>query len=99
MLWRVFCRVRRADTVFPEREHLSSKRSTRHRSEEVGCFIRWIEELDPLNKALVLLYLDGNNYQETAAVLGISETNVATKISRLKEALRQKKEVQQHGTR
>ena len=46
----------------------------------------------------MILYLDGNSYQETAAILGISETNVATKISRLKQAMRQKKELQ-HGTR
>jgi len=37
----------------------------------------------------VLLYLDGNSYQEIADVLGISETNVATKISRLKQTMRQ----------
>jgi RNA polymerase sigma factor (sigma-70 family) len=48
-----------------------------------------IAGLDPMNKALVLLYLDGNNYQEIAEVLGISETNVATKISRLKKTMQQ----------
>ena len=42
-----------------------------------------------MNKALVLLYLDGRSYQETAEVLGISETNVATKINRLKQTMRQ----------
>ena len=68
------------------------------RSEEVGLLYQWIGELDPLNKALVLLYLDGNSYQEIADILGISETNVATKISRLKQAMRQRNEVQ-HGTR
>jgi RNA polymerase sigma-70 factor (ECF subfamily) len=45
--------------------------------------------LDPLDKALILLYLDGNSYQDIAAVLGISETNVATKISRMKQRMRQ----------
>jgi RNA polymerase sigma-70 factor (ECF subfamily) len=48
-----------------------------------------IERLEPLNKALVLLYLDGNSYAEIADVLGISETNVATKIGRLKESMKQ----------
>jgi RNA polymerase sigma factor (sigma-70 family) len=48
-----------------------------------------IAALDPLDKALVLLYLDGNSYQDIAAVLGISETNVATKISRMKQRMRQ----------
>jgi RNA polymerase sigma-70 factor (ECF subfamily) len=86
--------------VVPGSEHLlEAIDETENRSEEVGLLYGWIEEMDPLNKALVLLYLDGHNYQDTAAILGISETNVATKISRLKEILRQKKEVQQHGTR
>jgi len=70
---------------------------TGSRSEEVQLLYRWIEELNPLNKALVILYLDGNNYQEIADVLGISETNVATKISRLKQALRE--EGVKHGAR
>ena len=44
--------------------------------------------LDPLNRALVLLYLDGRGYAEIAEVLGISETNVATKLNRIKQKLR-----------
>ena len=36
----------------------------------------------------MLLYLDGNSYQEIADVLGISETNVATKLSRLKNTMK-----------
>ena len=86
--------------VVPGSEHLlEAIGDSESRSEEVGMLYRWIEELDPLNKALVILYLDGNNYQESAAILGISETNVATKISRLKATLRQRREVQRHGTR
>jgi RNA polymerase sigma factor (sigma-70 family) len=56
---------------------------------EVRALYQLIDELDPLNKALVLLYLDGNSYAEIAEVLGISETNVATKISRLKQTMKQ----------
>jgi RNA polymerase sigma-70 factor (ECF subfamily) len=48
----------------------------------------FIGELDPLNRALILLYLEDRNYTEMAAILGISETNVATKISRIKQKLR-----------
>jgi RNA polymerase sigma factor (sigma-70 family) len=76
--------------IVPGSEHLlEAIDETGSRSEEVQLLHRWIEELDPLNKALAILYLDGNNYQEIADVLGISQTNVATKISRLKETLRQ----------
>ena len=41
-----------------------------------------------MNKALLLLYLDGNSYQEIGAILGLSVTNVATKISRLKAIMK-----------
>lgn len=47
-----------------------------------------IARLDPLNRALVLLYLDDRSYAEIADVLGISETNVATKLNRIKQRLR-----------
>ncbi len=58
------------------------------RPEDLALLHHRIHQFDPLNKALALLYLDGNSYAEIAKVLGISETNVATKISRLKEALK-----------
>jgi len=49
---------------------------------------RFIAQLDGLNRALLLLYLDEKSYHEIADILGISETNVATKISRLKQRIR-----------
>jgi RNA polymerase sigma-70 factor (ECF subfamily) len=89
----------RARHVLPGSEHLlETIDETDSQSDELQILYRWIDDLDPLNKALVLLYLDGNSYQETAKVLGISETNVATKIARLKAALRREAGVK-HGTR
>ena len=49
---------------------------------------RVIHQLDDLDRALILLYLEGRSYREIAEVLGISETNVATKLNRLKQRLR-----------
>jgi RNA polymerase sigma factor (sigma-70 family) len=68
---------------------LNTRDETADQSAEIQSLYQFIEGLDPLNKALVLLYLDGNSYREIADVLGITETNVATKISRLKQAMRQ----------
>lgn len=48
-----------------------------------------IRQLDPLNRALLLLYLDDHSYRDMAGILGLTETNVATKISRLKQRIRQ----------
>jgi RNA polymerase sigma factor (sigma-70 family) len=47
-----------------------------------------IARLDELDRALLILYLDGNRYDTIAESLGISETNVGTKISRIKQRLR-----------
>lgn len=49
---------------------------------------RCIERLEPLNRALLLLYLEDRSHREIAEVLGISESNVATKLGRLKQRLR-----------
>jgi hypothetical protein len=57
---------------------------------EVGLIYEFIDCLRALDRALVLLYLDGNSHQEIAQVLGISPTNVATKIGRLKQAMQQR---------
>jgi len=53
-----------------------------------------INSLNELNKALMLLYLEDKPYDEIAEILGITKTNVATKISRLK--LKLKKEFQKY---
>lgn len=57
--------------------------------ERIAELSRFIEQLDPLNRALLLLYLEERSYREIAEVLGITETNVATKINRLKQRIRQ----------
>jgi RNA polymerase sigma-70 factor (ECF subfamily) len=76
--------------VLTDEDHLlNAIDETANQSEEIQILYQFIEGLDPLNKALVLLYLDGNSYPEIADVLGISETNVATKISRLKQTMKQ----------
>ncbi|HET6276479.1 MAG TPA: sigma-70 family RNA polymerase sigma factor [Candidatus Cybelea sp.] len=47
-----------------------------------------IDRLEPLDRALMLLYLDEYPHGEIAAMLGISESNVGTKIGRIKERFR-----------
>ncbi len=48
-----------------------------------------IASLAPLDRGLMLLYLDDHSYREIAAILGITETNVATKLNRLKQRVRE----------
>ena len=45
--------------------------------------------LDELDRALVLLHLEGHDHEAIATILGISVSNVGTKLHRLKQRLRQ----------
>ncbi len=58
------------------------------RSQQLERLYRFIHALPPLERALMLLYLEERPQREIAEVLGLSETNVATKIGRLKARLR-----------
>lgn len=50
----------------------------------------FIQELRELDKALILLYLDGLSQKEISKIIGIKPTNVGTKIERIKKTLKQK---------
>ncbi|MBK9656709.1 MAG: RNA polymerase sigma factor [Rhodanobacteraceae bacterium] len=43
-----------------------------------------IARLDEINRALILLYLQGYSLEELAQMLGLTVTNVATRINRIK---------------
>jgi RNA polymerase sigma-70 factor (ECF subfamily) len=58
-------------------------------AQQLRMLERVIAALPPLDRALMLLYLDERSQREIADVLGISESNVSTKISRLKQRLRE----------
>lgn len=60
------------------------------KEEHLQLLEKWIAELDPLDKSLMILYLDKRSHEEIARVLGISVTNVGTRIGRVKEKLRKK---------
>ena len=57
--------------------------------DSVQALYRCIDRFDPLNRAVLLLYLEDRSQREIAEILGLTETNVATKIGRLKNRLRE----------
>ncbi|NML38098.1 RNA polymerase sigma factor [Chitinophaga sp. G-6-1-13] len=57
--------------------------------EQLQLLQRFIHDLRELDRALILLYLEEKSHPEIAEILGISVTNVATKIGRIKVLLRQ----------
>ena len=47
-----------------------------------------LNQQDDADRALLLLYLEGHSLREIGEVLGISESNVSTRLYRLKQSLR-----------
>ena len=60
------------------------------KNENVEMLKRLIREMKEWDKALMILYLEEKSYKEIAEILGITETNVATRLSRVKQKLKQK---------
>ena len=59
-------------------------------AERIELLQRFIASLGELDKALVILYLEERSYKEIAEILGLTETNVATKLSRIKGRMKQR---------
>lgn len=51
-------------------------------------FRQHIDKLNPLDKAIVMLYFDNKSYQEIAEITGLTASNVGTKLGRIKEKLK-----------
>ena len=56
-------------------------------SEEVKVLYKAIAQLDKLEKAIVLLWLEEQSYQEIADTVGLSVNNVSVKLVRIKKKL------------
>ncbi|QNK64603.1 sigma-70 family RNA polymerase sigma factor [Pedobacter sp. PAMC26386] len=57
---------------------------------ELRLLQQFINELKELDRALMLLYLEEKSQREMSEILGLSETNIGTKINRIKEKLKQR---------
>lgn len=60
-------------------------------NEMIRQLYRMINQLGQLDKSIILLYLEEKSYDEIAEITGLSITNVATKLNRIKEKLRKMK--------
>jgi RNA polymerase sigma-70 factor (ECF subfamily) len=56
--------------------------------DDVRRLYQLIGELDDLNKAIILLHLEGYEQRDIAETVGITATNVSTRINRIRQKLR-----------
>jgi len=67
---------------------ISENKNNEQLDENLAKLYQLIYQMKDLERAIILLYLDDNSYKEIAEIIGISETNVATKINRIKSKLK-----------
>ena len=58
------------------------------KQEQLNHLELFISELNELDKALMLLYLEEKSHAEISEIMGLTVSNIGTKIGRIKEKLR-----------
>ncbi|MEO6720682.1 MAG: sigma-70 family RNA polymerase sigma factor [Ferruginibacter sp.] len=76
--------------MLPGNLHLTETNEQQHINEQMGFLYAAINELSVMDKAITLLYLEDNSYDEIAAITGITKTNVSVRLVRIKKNLRDK---------
>lgn len=57
------------------------------KTEQLNELMQAIAKLNPIEKAIIMLYLDEKNYDEIADITGITKNNVGVKLNRIKTKL------------
>jgi len=65
---------------------------TDNMEEDIRTMYSLIRQLKTLERAIVLLYLEEKSYQEIADITGLTLSNVATRLKRIKEKLKKMSE-------
>ncbi len=60
-----------------------------HKSENIKILYRAISELNKVEKAVVLLWLEDMSYEDIAATIGMSVKNVSVRLVRIKTKLKE----------
>ena len=74
------------DSIFHEIESVNNAEEENEHRRLLHAFI---QELDEFNREILILYLEEYNYKEIAEIVGITESNVGTKINRMKKKMQE----------
>jgi RNA polymerase sigma factor (sigma-70 family) len=61
--------------------------SASSQDEDIKQLFRAIGKLSPLNKAIILMYLEDLSYEEIATITGLTKSNVSVRLVRAKKEL------------
>jgi len=67
---------------------ISNRASIENHDEDTEMLYFAIEQLDPLEKSIALLYLDDLPYREISKITGLTESNIGVRLNRLKSKMK-----------
>lgn len=81
---------KRKDQQVPLDPELLNRMEDRENLEEEQLAIlhAHIKKLNLIEKGIILLYLEGKSYEEIAGITGFTQTNIGTRLSRIKQKLK-----------
>jgi RNA polymerase sigma factor (sigma-70 family) len=83
-------RSKRFDLLRDDLVHLTAIDEPGEQEARFDHLQHFIRELKELDRAILLLYLEEKSQKEMAEIIGITETNISTRIGRIKAFLKQK---------
>jgi RNA polymerase sigma-70 factor (ECF subfamily) len=79
--------IRKQDQLEQYEEHFSEEMAYEEK-EKLSLFYEALKTLGRIERAIVMLYLDGKSYEEIADITGLSTSNVGVKLNRTKKKLK-----------
>jgi RNA polymerase sigma factor (sigma-70 family) len=79
-------------------EQMGDENSSTAEEERLQQLYKAIEQLNDVEKAIVMLYMEERSYNDMEEILGISQGHLRVKMNRIKEKLRQLTKTFDYGT-
>jgi RNA polymerase sigma-70 factor (ECF subfamily) len=79
-----------ADMLLFDENMLFTDEQNGVQNEQLQMLQQFIRELNDLDKALIILYLEDKSYAEISDIMGLSVSNIGTKLGRIREKLKKK---------
>lgn len=84
---RIDSRMEFRDTL-PESVNYHDMEMQMDNDEEMELLFNAIHSMNIIDKSIILLYLEEKSYEEISEILGISKSNVGTRLNRAKDKLK-----------